>query len=297
MTGARGPAAARAPAGGRRAALTPAERLGRAGARGRGLALALAAAATLAVVSAGACDDEDSSRADLEALAEEVARELERDPAAVYDDASPALRDDMSRRVFVEKAEDLAEVLGAFREVAEVEDIERSGAARGQTARVRATMAYERGEIAGWVSFERAEESWRLLGLSLPVPAALEDDWRESAAARGTSAAPEVAITSARGALAALAGGGGEEARDLASAAAADEMARAEGALGRYREIVRITWSRVDLAGDRADVDAVLAFGEDLASAELRLERAADERDPRWRLEDLRIARASGSGG
>ncbi len=246
----------------------------------------LAWPALVMACAALSCGSDDALLGAAKPHTEEVMRALLEDPGSVYDEASPRLKRDVGRLAFVEGAEDLAEVMGAFESTRRVVDVDVADGESGRSADVVAVFSFARGDVEGSLSFEESGDDWLVVGVSLPIPDELAEEALGAGAARGEQPAPETAVREAKEILAALAQG---ESGARAASSARDEMARAVEAGGPYRGVYRITWSRIDPEGERADLVAILDYERDWAHAELEL--IADERngDDAWRLETLRI--------
>jgi hypothetical protein len=254
----------------------------------RGAALACALLACALLPWAAACGDDDHVAQLRAARAEEGVRNLVtglmRDPGAVYDGASPRLRRGRPRMSFMGKAENLAEVMGAFEGEVRVTSIDLAQGVGGRTARISVELGFEHDTVKGWVSFEEYDGGWRLLGLDLPVSPALEAAWDEAVARRGAGDAPDEVIAGAFAIVEALSepsatGVGG------ASDAAAAEARRAIEAYGHFVKPVRASWSRIDASRSRVRIHAIFEYERGWTRAELELSPAED----RWRLDTLRI--------
>ena len=217
-----------------------------------------------------------------------VVTELVTDPGSVYDDASPRLRDDRERISFVSYAEALAEVLGDFEGGVLVRSVRIFEGARGRTARVDVDLSFERATIDGWLSFEEHDGGWRLYGLELPIPESLEDAWDEAIASRGARSAPDEVIDAAHAIVEELSEGGTRAASEEAAAAAVEAKER----FGDYVGPARVSWSRIDAAGERLRIASVLEYESGWMRAELELAATGAAETP-WRLETLRVVDAN----
>lgn len=102
----------------------------------------------------------DETRQVLEALSEGRA-------ADVYQQAAPRLRQQVTRARFVDAAEELRANLGEFREILAIPRPERFTGPSGRSARVRATLAFEKGRASGQFSYHFIDGRWLLLGYGL----------------------------------------------------------------------------------------------------------------------------------
>jgi hypothetical protein len=85
----------------------------------------------------------------------------------VYAQAAPRLREQVTRARFVAVTDELRATLGAFREIIAIRPPERFSGPSGRTARVRVTLAFEKGRAGGQLSFHLIDGRWLLLGFGL----------------------------------------------------------------------------------------------------------------------------------
>lgn len=93
--------------------------------------------------------------------------------AEVYQGSSVRFREVVLEDTFVEQMEDMNKTLGAYREISAVLDTEVNRGPGGRTARIDVRLEYETGPTKGAVSFRHEGGTWKMLGISIEVPAAI----------------------------------------------------------------------------------------------------------------------------
>ena len=93
--------------------------------------------------------------------------------AEVYKNASVRFKEVVLESTFVEQMEDMNRTLGAYREISAVLDTEVNRGPGGRTARIDVRIEYETGPTKGAVSFRHERGEWKMLGISIDVPAAI----------------------------------------------------------------------------------------------------------------------------
>lgn len=109
---------------------------------------------------------------------EQVFKKLnEGDKAAeeVYEGASFRFKQTLLVDKFVDMVDQMRQTLGKWVAVTEVIDVDRAATVAGMTARVQLELEFEQATTFGEMSFHRDKKGeWRLLGMSVQIPAELE---------------------------------------------------------------------------------------------------------------------------
>ncbi len=114
----------------------------------------------------------DSRKPDFRPLARKVLVAI-RDgrEAAVWAEASPRFQEVVREQRFIDDMADMKRTLGAFREIAAVNDtIVTTTSASGRIGRVALMLAFDKGRARANVSFHRDGGSWKLLGIAVDAP-------------------------------------------------------------------------------------------------------------------------------
>jgi hypothetical protein len=173
-----GPEEETAPEGTPTAAAAPTTTTAAAPGRRRRLVLALvllvlgSAAVAGVMILSGDYQQERVFKQEAEAVMEQL-----RDGKAqqVYDAASARFQQTLIIDEFVDLVDRMNGTLGAFQRAREVTDLHRAASVAGMTARITLELEFENGTTEGQLSFHRAQDgSWRLLGLSVDIPAELQ---------------------------------------------------------------------------------------------------------------------------
>ncbi|MCX5743487.1 MAG: hypothetical protein NT062_13420, partial [Proteobacteria bacterium] len=99
----------------------------------------------------------------------------------VYDNASPRFQEMARKERFVDDMTDLRLTVGAFREIAAINDTLVTTGPTGRIGRVSMTLVYAQATCKASVSFHYDEdvEKWRLLGLGVELPSELQISQRQ----------------------------------------------------------------------------------------------------------------------
>nr|MDQ3366489.1 DUF3887 domain-containing protein [Myxococcota bacterium] len=109
--------------------------------------------------------------------AEKILIELSNGPASigqVFEAASPRFQEFVSKEQFVESMTDLHSTAGKFKEITAVNESLVTSGPNGRIGRVSLTVAYEKGKTKASVSLHSHEGVWKLLGIGVEVPPAIE---------------------------------------------------------------------------------------------------------------------------
>lgn len=90
--------------------------------------------------------------------------------ALVYEEASPRLRETRTLDGFNELASDIRAALGGFREILAIKRVESISGPGGDTARVKATIEFDRARTNATFSYHYFGGAWRLLGMYVEFP-------------------------------------------------------------------------------------------------------------------------------
>ena len=90
--------------------------------------------------------------------------------ANVYDEASPVLHETMVLDRFEELAGDIRSTFGEYRDILAIKRVEKISGPGGETARVKATIQFDRARTTGWFSYHYFQGAWRLMQISIDIP-------------------------------------------------------------------------------------------------------------------------------
>lgn len=93
---------------------------------------------------------------------------------AIYDGASPRFQEMVRKERFNDDMRDLAATVGAYKEIAAVNEILVTTGPTGRVGRVSMTVAYEKATCKTNVSLHAHEGTWKLLGIAVELPPELE---------------------------------------------------------------------------------------------------------------------------
>ncbi len=114
---------------------------------------------------------------DFRPIAARVLTELSAGPESierVYERASPRFQEWVRKDRFLDEMNDLRATLGPFTEISAVNDTLVSASPTGRVGRVSLTVAYAKGTCKASVSLHADQGAWKLLGISVELPPALE---------------------------------------------------------------------------------------------------------------------------
>lgn len=113
----------------------------------------------------------DSKKPDFRPLSRRILLSIrDGNAAAVWAEASPRFQEVVREQRFIDDMADMKNTLGAFREIAAVNDTIVSTGPGGRIGRVALTLQFERGTARANVSFHRDGGRWKLLGLAVDTP-------------------------------------------------------------------------------------------------------------------------------
>ncbi|MEZ4361778.1 MAG: DUF4019 domain-containing protein [Kofleriaceae bacterium] len=90
--------------------------------------------------------------------------------AEVWADASPRFQEVVREQRFVDDMADMRRTLGAFREIAAINETIVTTGPSGRIGRVTLTLQFDKGRARASVSFHRDERRWKLLGIVVDTP-------------------------------------------------------------------------------------------------------------------------------
>jgi len=114
---------------------------------------------------------------DFRPTAEQILSELSKGSAAieqVYENASPRFHEVARKDRFVDTMTDMHATIGAFVEIAAINESIVTTGPTGRVGRVSLTVAYEKGKARATVSLHWDKGRWKLLGVGVDVPPSLE---------------------------------------------------------------------------------------------------------------------------
>lgn len=113
----------------------------------------------------------DSKKPDFRPLSRRILISIrDGNAAAVWAEASPRFQEVVREQRFIDDMADMKNTLGAFREIAAVNETIVSTGPGGRIGRVALTLQFERGRARANVSFHRDGGRWKLLGLAVDTP-------------------------------------------------------------------------------------------------------------------------------
>lgn len=92
----------------------------------------------------------------------------------VYEQASPRFQEVVRKDRFIDDMTDLAQTVGAYREITAVNDSLVTNGPTGRTGRVSLTVAYEKASCMVAVSLHYDQARWKLLGIGIELPPELK---------------------------------------------------------------------------------------------------------------------------
>jgi hypothetical protein len=113
----------------------------------------------------------DSKKPDFRPLARKILIAV-RDgrEAAVWADASPRFQEVVREQRFIDDMADMKRTLGAFREIAAVNETIVTSSSSGRIGRVTLMLQFDKGRARGNISFHRDDRRWKLLGIAVDAP-------------------------------------------------------------------------------------------------------------------------------
>lgn len=209
----------------------------------------------------------------------------------VYDDASirfqGVVRD---KQTFVDRMTEMNETLGKFVEVSAVIATQTGRGPGGRTARLDATLEYEKTRTRGSLSFRWEDGRWKLLGLGIEVPDSIASN-KEERTERSTARPDEIAelkaaletalVHSARDEIDAL---WQEASPEFQQAITIDDLRRTErdrkASLGAFDRVIDLRNVRINPGRNYASFVALLQYESATITGNFELARS----DDRWRL-------------
>lgn len=92
----------------------------------------------------------------------------------VYERASPRFQEMVRKERFLDDMTDMAVTIGKFREITAINSTLVTTGPTGRVGRIGLTASYEKGICMGSISFHYDHGQWKLLGVSIEVPADLK---------------------------------------------------------------------------------------------------------------------------
>jgi hypothetical protein len=114
---------------------------------------------------------------DFRPLAEKMLVELSKGSDAiseVYEHSSPRFQEVVRKERFLDDMTDMAVTIGKFREITAINSTLVTTGPTGPVGRIGLTAAYEKGICKGSISFHKDHGQWKLLGVSIELPAELK---------------------------------------------------------------------------------------------------------------------------
>lgn len=237
--------------------------------------------------------------------AEAILRNLSRGSAGieqVYEEASPRFQEMARKAAFIDHMTDMTATIGAFREIAALNESLVTTGPAGRIGRVSLTVVYERGKTRATVSLHWHQGRWRLLGIGVDVPAELkitkaQREERVQACKDPMDPKRCDLFAAASHVLEQLRDGKAAQVWDAASTLFQKQeersrfvMLQAEHAttLGEYRRIIAVTEAKLYSAGLTAAFDVLTEYARSQGvRATFGFERASKQ-EP-WKLRSLKV--------
>jgi Protein of unknown function (DUF4019) len=113
----------------------------------------------------------DSGKPDFRPLARKILIAVRDGHAAkVWTEASPRFQEVVREQRFIDDMADMKRTLGAFREIAAINETIVTTSANGRIGRVALTLQFDKGSARANVSFHRDAGRWKLLGIVVDTP-------------------------------------------------------------------------------------------------------------------------------
>jgi len=241
---------------------------------------------------------------DLRPQADALLLELDAGPDAirrVYESASPQFQEITQEDTFVENMTDLHLTVGAYKEIAAVNDTLVTTGPAGRIARVSLIVAYEKGKCRVSVSLHWHERRWKLLGIGVLLPAEIEITQAQREARLKACDDPMDAVrcdlnVAANTILEQLRDGRAADVWDNASELLQKQQEKARfvalqeqnrETLGDYRRILAVPEAKI-YGGSSASFDAVLEFTKSQGVRAVFGFYRATRSDP-WRLKSFKL--------
>ena len=220
----------------------------------------------------------------------------------VYEKASPRFQEMVRKEQFVDEMTDLAQTVGAFREITAVNDSLVTTGPTGRVGRVSLTAAYAKATCKVAVSLHYDQERWKLLGIGVELPPELkisqaQREERVKACKDPMDIKHCDVHQTADAILRLLREGHADQVWDAASQVFQKQEQKAKfvqlqgehlDALGRYRRIIAVSEAKV-IGGTSATFDTLAEF-ERASGVRVVFGLARRSRLEPWKLNSLKIA-------
>ncbi|HEY0190517.1 MAG TPA: hypothetical protein VGC42_05300, partial [Kofleriaceae bacterium] len=192
----------------------------------------------------------------------------------VYEQASPRFQEIVRKDHLSDDMTDLAKTVGAFREIASINDTLVTSGPYGKVGRVSLTVAYEKATCKASVSLHYHQGRWKMLGIGVELPPELKITQAQRAA-RGKACADPMDIKQcdvhqvADDILRLLRDGHAAQVWDEATGIFQKQEAKAvfvqlqaehQAQLGAYRRIIAVSEAKVGIDGTGSTFDALAEF-------------------------------------
>ena len=241
-------------------------------------------------------------RVDVRPQSEAILRSIADGKAAdVYQQATENFQELILEERFLELAETMNQTLGAFKRTIDVVDSSTIKSASGRTGRVVLRLEFENAETNGDFSFLKVGKKWRLLGMSVKVPAALEQKALALERDPKRSRAPRDVVKRVVEIGKALEKSDLDTIYKMMSPPFRQSVSRADLAkllearartFGTFKRMLDVLSSTQSRKKDRAEVSAVLEFTDAKATVHLAFIKSESGE---WLLSGLKIPHPDGS--
>ena len=220
----------------------------------------------------------------------------------VYEQSSPRLQEMARKERFIDDMTDLAQTVGAFREITAVNDSLVTTGPTGKVGRVSLTVKYEKATCKVSVSLHYDQDRWKLLGIGVELPSELKISpaSRESRvkACDDPMDIKKCPVHQAADAiLRRLKEGQVEQVWDDATPVFQKQESKAKFvqlqlehlvALGDYRRIIAVSEARKGIGGTQATFDALAEFDKASGVRTVFGFYRGSDRDP-WKLRSFKV--------
>jgi hypothetical protein len=214
---------------------------------------------------------------------------------AAYDNASFVYQEATLLTSFVDRADRMTEVLGAFKTILRVKEIETLKTIRGKTARIMYLLRFDNVTTKGELSYlQGADKEWDLLGYKIFIPSELADKASKISSEYDRIKAPPEVVQLVDETLQAIDEGKGAEVRAKASRPFLDSttaegfaatLERYRKELGPFKRRLKIHKSGQNAAKTRARVHVLLQYEKNKTSGSFEFIK----QEGVWRLLHLKV--------
>ncbi|MCE9572446.1 MAG: DUF4019 domain-containing protein [Deltaproteobacteria bacterium] len=203
----------------------------------------------------------------------------------VYDEASPRFQEIVVEESFENEMLGLRAILGKFVEISAVTGTENIRGPSGQTARVALIIQFERGSARGSISFHKEDGVWRMVGITVEVPAGFVADATSEVAKHARSEGPPELVPLAEAVLRRIAAGDTDGVRAdadalfqgaVSKAVFADLEATRSKVLGKFVAVYGVTSNHQSPSRQSADLVLLVTYDRAQTTVHFSFRKQAD---------------------